>query len=339
MKKIICLLVVLILIFGVLLCGAFSKDNKTDNFNYLEYAGGAKVILVLDSYVVMSMRQKSATVFNKSTGESFNLSDTVFDEEKSNLFLISGYDNTLIYTAKDKDTSGSAVYEFNIDTLEKKKLKAHSSVVNTTAFLGLEKLLGIPVGTNDMFSVMQGKGNMLFYDGEIIYVNDLTDIIKKSPDAEKFSISEKAEKIAVTNNYIFFLSNFGELLRFDRKDKSIVALSKTKIKDFFCFGGRIYFSPIKNPNILYESDFSMSETKEVGITAVNHIRIHKDKLYFCDEEGQIHLFETGKIIPSDIKADSSGTWDTDGEFIYFADFSTDSYVRENFHTAGESNEQ
>lgn len=331
MKKISCVILIIFLVLSFsLLTASKSYDLPEEEiFNYMEYNGNAKMVIDLKDYVLSNINMKKNLVYDKNKKNSFILSETVFDEEKSNMFFIASFENTIFYTSKDRDTSGSAIYAFNIDTYEKRKLSSYNSIVNQKAFFGLNTLLGLKPAANDSFMVMRDKGDMLIHHNKLLTPQDLVETISKSKNADAYKIPNALEKVSTIKDYIFFLSSFNQLLRYDYKTNEIKCLSETKINNFFIDDYYIYFTTVKNSDVLCYANYDMSGITEIGKINIESIRYEKGTIYLSDEDknawyinSNFNLNSTGSKIPN------SHGWDTDGEYIYTCDYSAEKVIAE-----------
>lgn len=336
MKKISC---VILIIFLVLSFSLFTASKSYDFpeeeiFNYMEYNGNAKMVVDLKDYVLANIGMKKILVYDKNKKNSFILSETVFDEEKSNMFFITSFENTIFYVSKDRDTSGSAIYAFNIDTYEKRKLSSYNSIVNQKAFLGLNTLLGLKPAANDSFMVMRNKGNMLIHHNELLTPQDLVETISKSKNADAYKIPNALEKVSITKDYIFFLSSFNQLLRYDYKTNEIIYLSETKINNFFIDDSYIYFTTVKNSDVLYYANYDMGDIKEIGKINIESIRYKNGTIYLSDEDKNVWYINSNfNLNSTDSKISNSHGWDTDGTYIYTCNYLVEKVIAEKTNTA------
>lgn len=344
MKKISCVILIIFLILSFsLLTASKSYDLPEEEiFNYMEYNGNAKMVIDLKDYVLANINMKKILVYDKNKKNSFILSETVFDEVKSNMFFITSFENTIFYTSKDRDTSGSAIYAFNIDTYEKRKLSSYNSIVNQKAFFGLNTLLGLKPAANDSFMVMRDKGDMLIHHNELLTPQDLVEAISKSKNADAYKTPNALEKVSTTKDYIFFLSSFNQLLRYDYKTNETKCLSDMKISDFFIDESYIYFTTVKNSDVLCYASYDMRDTKKIGKINIESIRYKNGTIYLSDEDknvwyinSEFNLISTGGKIPN------SHGWDTDGEYIYACDYASEKVMvgEISLQTGGEKDEQ
>lgn len=322
MKKIACGIPIVFLLVSCLLYIANKSYDFPEEkiFNYMEYNGNAKMVLNLNDYVVANISGKQILVYDKETKNSFVIAETVFDEQKRNMFFITAFNNTIIYISKDSETSGSAIYAFDIDTYKKKKLSSYNSIVNQKAFLGMQGILGIEQAANDFTIMLVSRGNMLLHRNKIIEPQDLSETISKSINADDFSIPNSLTKIATTKEYIFFLSSFNELLRFDYATNEIKCLSETKINDFFIDDSYIFFTTVKKSDMLCRAGYDMENLQEIGNIDIECIRYKKETIYLADTEKNIWYIDSEqKLTSADKKIISLNSWDTDGEYIYICD--------------------
>lgn len=323
MKKIACGIPIFFLIISCLLYIANKSYDFPEEkiFNYMEYNGSAKMILNLNDYVIANFGGKQLSAYNKNSKNSFIIAETAFDEQKRNMFFITAFDNTVIYISKDTETSGSAIYAFDIDTYKKKKLSSYNSIVNLKAFLGMQDILGIEQPASDFAMMFAAKGDRLIHHNKIIEPQDLWETISKSSNADDFSIPNSITKTATTKEYIFFLSSFNELLRFDYATNEIKCLSETKIKDFFIDDSHIYFTAVKNSYMLCYADYNMENLQKLGNINIECIRCKQGIIYLADTEKNIWYINSDQnLISTDKKISSLNSWDTDGEYIYVCDF-------------------
>ena len=344
MKKISCviLIIFLILSFSLLTASKNYDFPEEEIFNYMEYNGNAKMVVDLKEYVLANIGMKKILVYDKNKKNSFILSETVFDEEKSNMFFITSFENTIFYTSKDRDTSGSATYAFNIDTYEKRKLSSYNSIVNQKAFFGLNTLLGLKPAANDSFMVMRDKGDMLIHHSKLITPQDLVETLLKTKNADAYKIPNSLEKVATTKDSMFFLSSFNQLLRYDYKTNETKCLADMKISDFFIDESYIYFTTVKSSDVLCYASYDMRDTKKIGKINIESIRYKNGTIYLSDEDknvwyinSEFNLISTGGKIPN------SHGWDTDGEYIYTCDYASEKVMvgEISLQTGGEKDEQ
>ena len=344
MKKISCVILIIFLILSFSLLTASKRYDLPEEeiFNYMEYNGNAKMVVDLKDYVLANIGMKKILVYDKNKKNSFILSETVFDEEKSNMFFIISFENTIFYVSKDRDTSGSAIYAFNIDTYEKRKLSSYNSIVNQKAFFGLNTLLGLKPAANDSFMVMRDKGDMLIHHSKLITPQDLVETLLKTKNADAYKIPNSLEKVATTKDSIFFLSSFNQLLRYDYKTNETKCLSDMKISDFFIDESYIYFTTVKSSDVLCYASYDMRDTKKIGKINIESIRYKNGTIYLSDEDknvwyinSEFNLISTGGKIPN------SHGWDTDGEYIYTCDYASEKVMvgEISLQTGGEKDEQ
>ena len=331
MKKISCVILIIFLILSFsLLTASRSYDLPEEEiFNYMEYNGNAKMVIDLKDYVLANINMKKILVYDKNKKNSFILSETVFDEVKSNMFFITSFENTIFYTSKDRDTSGSAIYAFNIDTYEKRKLSSYNSIVNQKAFFGLNTLLGLKPAANDSFMVMRDKGDMLIHHNKLLTPQDLVETISKSKNADTYKIPNALEKVSTAKDYIFFLSSFNQLLRYDYETNEIICLSETKINNFFIDDSYIYFTTVKNSDILCYANYDMSGITEIGKINIESIRYENGIIYLSDEDENVWYVNSNFTLNSmGNKIPNSHGWDTDGEYIYTCDYAGEKVIAE-----------
>ena len=318
------LIIFLVISFSLYTASKSYDFPEEEIFNYMEYNGNAKMVVDLKDYVLANIGMKKILVYDKNQKNSFVLSETVFDEEKSNMFFITSFENTVFYTSKDRDTSGSATYAFNIDTYENRKLSSYNSIVNQKAFLGLNTLLGLKPAANDSFMVMREKGDMLIHHDNLIARQDLVETLLKTKNADAYKIPNSLEKVVTTKDSIFFLSSFNQLLRYDYKTNETKCLSDMKISDFFIDESYIYFTTVKSSNVLCYASYDMRDTRKIGKINIESIRYKNGTIYLSDEDknvwyinSEFNLISTGGKIPN------SHGWDTDGEYIYTCDYASE----------------
>ena len=336
MKKISCviLIIFLVLSFSLLTASKNYDFPEEEIFNYMEYNGNAKMVVDLKEYVLANIGMKKILVYDKNKKNSFILSETVFDEEKSNMFFITSFENTIFYTSKDRDTSGSATYAFNIDTYEKRKLSSYNSIVNQKAFFGLNTLLGLKPAANDSFMVMRDKGDMLIHHNKLLTPQDLVETISKSKNADTYKIPNALEKVSTTKNYIFFLSSFNQLLRYDYETNEIICLSETKINNFFIDDSYIYFNTVKNSDVLCYANYDMSGITEIGKINIESIRYENGTIYLSDEDENVWYVNSNfNLNSTNSKIPNSHGWDTDGEYIYTCDYAGEKVIAEKINAA------
>lgn len=196
-----------LLVFAVLGGSVFSAINKKDYpkeliYNYMEVSTLAITVLNADDYVI-AVNGNNKLIYDKITEKTTSLSQTVFDICESGIKLICTKGNHLYYLASDEQTGGSALLEFNLDTLEKRKIDTKNAISSLDSFLGTDKVLGIEQGGNDIMITII-KDIWLSKRGR--HDKDSIGKFLSQKDSEnKFGVSE-ISKICTTDDYIFFIN-------------------------------------------------------------------------------------------------------------------------------------
>lgn len=315
MKKSVSFLIVL----AVLACTVFAVMNKTTYpkeliYNYMEGSTLAITVLNADDYVV-AVNGKCKMIYDKKTEKMNNLSQTVFDKQEPGTKFICTKSNLLYYLAIDDKTGGSAVFEFDLDTFEKRKVDTKNAISSLDAFLGTDEVLGIEQGGNDIM-ITTLKDVWLSKRGRHDK-NSIKDFLAQKDIENKFGVSE-ISKICTTDNYIFFINELSTLYRYSYEENSLKKISSDRVTDFFITDDKVYFYSADNGDNLFLTSYVGQGKEKVSDEKFIDVHVRNGKAYGQTESGKIYEIDGEKCVKTNAETDST-MWDTDGNFLYVFD--------------------
>lgn len=312
MKKIISFLLVSVVLAGTIFA-VINKKTYPEGliYNYMEGSALMLTVLDADDYVI-AINDKTKLLYDKKTEKMSELSQTVFDKYEQGTKFICTKGNILYYLAIDDKTGGSAIFEFNLDTLEKLKIDTRNAVSNPNAFLGTDSVLGIEQGGNDIMIVSM-KDVWLNKRGRHDK-NSIRDCLAQKDSENKFGVSE-ISKICTTDEYIFFINDLSTLYRFGYADSSFKKLSENRVTDFFITDDKVYYYSADDGNRLFLTNYDGQKKEDVTDEKFIDVHIRNGKTYGQNKSGSIFEIDGRKCVRTKVETDSS-MWDTDGQNVY-----------------------
>lgn len=301
MKKFLCFIMSLLVIFsGCFALFVFTEPEMPELgiYNYFGRGNGAPFITLKD-YVAVSIVPDTLIVCRKDLTDYHILADSAFDAKKNLPFLLGAQENNLVYTCI-KQPGGRTYYSVNLDTYEKVKLKSENSVNDTSGFLGVQNILGITLDSMDVYSYMNA-GSFWVNSTGVHSEKQTRAYLSEFDKEEEYGIYNDMYKIAETDEFIFFLNFFGELVRFNKTDKSFNYVFDKIIDDFYITDESIYY--IYNSK-LYKTDYEGKKETEVCDFAPKNIKCDDGKIYLSDNNSAIFLEEHNSVVKiCDIKSE------------------------------------
>ena len=312
MRKIIAFIVVFAVLAGSIIYIINDNDYPTGLiFNYMEN----HLSVNTDDYIVVNYSMKKY-LYNKKTKETTILAGSVFDLDENGTNLIGAKDNTLYYIAIDDSTGGSAIYAFNLDSLDKEIIDTKNEVSNFDAFLGTEDILGIADPGLDIMSIMMSS----------VWINSRG---RHNTDSVRAFLSEKdatgaygvsnTTKICTTDDYIFFVNELSTLYVYSYADNSFAKLVDDRITDFFITENKIYYIEMDKSSVLYSCDYKGENICRVGEIKPECVKFSKGIVYVSDTQS-IYKITDGKL--TKVTDAVSTNWDVDEKNIYVYDIDT-----------------
>lgn len=316
MKKFIAICLALVLSFSAVLTLHLTNLHHFPNgniYNYFEYASGGNLVRNLDDYVAANTVD-SIILFDKKTQKSVPLADSVFDCKMQMPFLLHTSGNTLYYFCKDRQTKCFTYYSFNLDTYEKTKLTADSAVVNQSGFLGMERVLGIDLYLDQSINISGNLGRNWINASGVHSSNERRKFLAEQEDAEQFGVQDSIQKIAETDRQIYFQNFFGELVCFDKEEKSFQILLDQYISDFFITGDTLYYVTDEAEPALYKAEISGKNPEKIeGILPVC-VKFAKEKVYVADKSNTVYEISTAQA--KKIAVSPTQSWVADEGGVY-----------------------
>lgn len=312
MKKFLCFILSLLAIFSVFFVVFVSTEPEMPDLGIYNYfgRGNATPFVVLKDYVTVFIAPDTHIVCRKDLTDQHILADSAFDAKKNLPFLLGADENNLVYTCIEK-TGGRTYYSVNLDTYEKVKLTSENSVNDTSGFLGVHHILGIVLDSKDVYSYIRA-GSFWVNSTGVHSEKQTRAYLSEFDKEEEYGIYNDMDKIAETDDYIFFLNFFGELIRFNKTDKSFNYVFDKIIDDFYITDDSIYY--VCNSK-LYKTDYDGK--KEIGVCdfAPKSIKCDDGKIYLSDNNSAIFLEETDSFVKiCDIKSEH---WTVSEGKIYY----------------------
>lgn len=281
-------------------------------YNYLEYNNSANILVNLDDYLAVR-NNNSIIIYDKKSLTPYTLSDSVFDIEKNSLFLLNSVGNTLYYICTDSMTGGMVCYSFNVDTYEKSKIHTYKGVTNSNGFLGIESILGIQLVSNNTFNMLMNSGNYWLNNSGIHSYTDREELLKKYDKNNEYGIFDGINKLAETDDLIFFVNYFGELVRFDKKTKEFSVNINKLVSEFFITENKIYYIAMDKSSVLYSCDYNGDDEKLIGNITCECVKFSGENIYVSDSE-TIYKIADGEL--KRVSAESILNWAIDKKNIY-----------------------
>lgn len=281
-------------------------------YNYLEYNNSANILVNLDDYLAVR-NNNSIIIYDKKSLTPYTLSDSVFDIEKNSLFLLNSVGNTLYYICTDSMTGGMVCYSFNVDTYEKSKIHTYKGVTNSNGFLGIESIFGIQLVSNNTFNMLMNSGNYWLNNSGIHSYTDREELLKKYDKNNEYGIFDGINKLAETDDLIFFVNYFGELVRFDKKTKEFSVNINKLVSEFFITENKIYYIAMDKSSVLYSCDYNGDDEKLIGNITCECVKFSGENIYVSDSE-TIYKIADGEL--KRVSAESILNWAIDKKNIY-----------------------
>lgn len=281
-------------------------------YNYLEYNNSANILVNLDDYLAVR-NNNSIIIYDKKSLTPYTLADSVFDIEKNSLFLLNSVGNTLYYICTDSMTGGMVCYSFNVDTYEKSKIHTYKGVTNSNGFLGIESIFGIQLVSNNTFNMLMNSGNYWLNNSGIHSYTDREELLKKYDKNNEYGIFDGINKLAETDDLIFFVNYFGELVRFDKKTKEFSVNINKLVSEFFITENKIYYIAMDKSSVLYSCDYNGDDEKLIGNITCECVKFSGENIYVSDSE-TIYKIADGEL--KRVSAESILNWAIDKKNIY-----------------------
>lgn len=316
MKKVISIIVLGLLAVVFFVCRNTDAYPEGMIYNYMS-SSALKVLTVnADDYIVM-LDANRKMLYDKKSGTTSVLSQSVFDITEQNTNLIGAKNNLLYYIATDRVTGGSAIFEFDLDSLKKKRIDSINKMSDPEAFLGIDEVLGIDTGANDMMSLMMG--DIWFNKYGRHSSKEIRSFLTQKDKDNKLS-TDVLGGVCTTDEYIFFTNGLFKLYRYSYKDGSFSLLSDEKITDFFITENHVYYYSADKNDDLFVCDYDGKNAEKVTNTVFDSIQVYKDCAYAHDEEGNVYIMQKNNITRIAEHIDTK-TWTADfgGVYIYNAD--------------------
>ena len=312
MKKFLCFILSLLIFFVGCFVVFVSTEPEMSDLGIYNYfgRGGAASFIVLEDYITVFIVPDTLIVCKKDLTDYHILADSSFDAKKNLPFLLGAEDNNLVYSCIEK-TGGRTYYSMNLDTYEKVKLESENSVNDTSGFLGVHNILGIILDSKDVYSYLQA-GSFWVNSTGVHSEKQTRAYLLEFDKEEEYGIYNDMDKIAETDEFIFFLNFFGELVKFNKTDESFNYVFDKMIDDFYITDESIYY--IYNSK-LYKTDYEGKKETEVCDFAPNSIKCDEGKIYLSDTNSEIFLETTDSVVKvCNIKAEN---WTVSKGKIYY----------------------
>lgn len=316
MKRIIAVFLVLVLICTSAVVLLKREKNTCDNFvyNYLDHGEFINLTINLDDYLALGRGFDEMFIYNKKTRDMFQLGEDVFDYKKQYSVPVFGVGNTLYYTAKDPKMNTNAVYSFNIDTYEKKRVYAKSALIDVDGFLGLNELFGITNGYS--MGAFSQINKYILFDEKLMPAIDATTLLDEKDKNDEFMADVIEEKLSANQSGILMMNERNNLVFYDFESDTFSVLSGEKIKDFFITESDIYFIPFNKPGQLYKSDFKLKNKTYIGECDFKDVRVQKDKPVYISDGKRVFKLQDDKLIFILDIDDDNIKWEADENVIW-----------------------
>ena len=275
-----------VMLFFCLSSFLFTQTEYPDGiiYNYLEYPSGGVPILNLESFIVY----RSGTqilAYNRETKQTEPVGQNVFDIDYSACFLIESQNDTIYYVGSDEGNSSLSYYSFNVNSGQKRFLYSSSVLRNADGFLGIDRLIGIPLVTNDLFQIMRQQGKMWINRSGVHTVNEMRDLLRKTDTADQWGVFDSLEKIAATDNDLWFINDYEELIRFDYHTKTFCCFPVFPVKEFYLTTDMVYYILEDN---LYCADWNGAHITKIVDFAPIYIKTDEDALFLQDAQHVVY---------------------------------------------------
>lgn len=315
------LIVIAVLITAVAAVFIATTPDYPENriFNYFEFNKSANVLVNMDDYLAVQ-RRNSIIIYDKQSLAQYTLADSVFDTEKTPLFLLNADGNTLYYICTDSGTGGMVCYSFNVDTYEKNKIYTYKGVTNLNGFLGIESIFGITLVSNNTFNMLMNSGRYWLNNSGIHSYGEREELLKKYDKNNEYGVYDGINKLAETDDFIFFVNYFGELVRFDKKTKELSVCINKSVSEFFITENRIYYIAKDQSSVLYSCDYNGENEKSIENITSECVKFSGGNIYTADSDGIYKIADEGLQKISD---ESAPIWTIDEKNIYFYNADSD----------------
>lgn len=318
-------IVPVLLLLSLVCFSVFQKEIEYPEgmiYNYMTSSGIKNMMVSTDSYVV-TLSGNEKLLYNKSNGKVSALAQTVFDMQETGTNLIGSKGDLLYYVAIDDVTGGSAIYEFNLKNLDKKKIDTVNKVSNAKAFLGIDTVLGINNNTNDLFNIL--VNGVWFSKNGRHNISDIKNFLVKMDVEDQYG-TDIIKGVCTTDDYIFFLNGLCTLYKYTYATEEFKKITECRITDFFITDKRIYYYSADNEGELFVSDYNGDNDEYITQKRFTDVHIHGNKVYARTGNGKIYEVTNNKISLIGETLETN-IWDTDGEYIYTYDFSTKKIIQ------------
>lgn len=282
-------------------------------YNYFENINSANIFVNMNDYLAVR-NNNSITIYDKQSLTPYTLADSVFDIEKKPLFLLKPQGNTLYYICTDSGTGGMMCCSFNVETYEKNKLYTYKGVANSKGFLGIESILGIQLVSNNTFTMLMNLGEYWLNSSGVHSSAEREKLLKEYDKEDEYGIYDGINKIAETDNLIFFVNYFGELVRFDKKNKDFAVFLNKLVSNFFITEDKIYYISMDKSPILYSCDYNGNNEKKIGDITPKCVKFSSDNIYISSADS-IYKILTGALLK--VCEATELDWTIDNNNIYF----------------------
>ena len=217
--------------------------------------------------------------YNKTTKKTDPIGENVFDFDHTTCFLIGSQNDTVFYVCTDEGNASLSYYSFDIKTGRKQFLYSPSILRNADGFLGLDQIFGMQLVTNDLFQVMRQQGKTWINKSGVHTVNEMCDLLRKTDAADKWGVYDEMDKIAGTDESLWFINDYAELIQFDLKTKAFCRFPVYPVQDFFLTKDIVYYV---YRNKLYCADLSGDFIRQIADFAPFCIRKTSGVLFVKD---------------------------------------------------------
>ena len=307
------LLAVIVIVLAIVAVYFISKPAYTGEglYNYFENKN-VKVLVDLKDYIAIN-KINTIEIYDKKNGSNYVLADSVFDIEKRPLFLIHSQNNTLYYICTDNTTGTMICNAFDLDTYEKRKVYSYKAVTNPNGFLGIDSILGITLVGNNSFSMIINSGNFWLNNEGMHTISERRELLKKHDNNEQYGIFDEVDKIAETDDYIFFINFYKELIRFDKKNSSFNVIKGEPIKDFFITNDKLYYITHEAEPALFCCEHNGNNAVQIAKICPEYVKYLNGTLYIADGEYIYKITDKGIM---KISAEPNSPWIIDEKNIY-----------------------
>lgn len=311
------------LTFCVILCFAAAvlvvRNNRADIagdviYNYLDYGENRRITVNLDDYIAGAVGLGKIIIYDKKTKTVSTLGDTVFDYKKQFCSLMFSVGNKLYYETKDSTTNTNTVYEFDLDSYEKKAVFSQSEMTDPDGFLSVNELFGI---SNTYLLDFSRSGSFIVRDKKLVYLKDIYETLQKKDFENKFSVPTENIRLCANKNGVYFINDFDELIFYSFEKDSMERVLKNRIKDFFITDEGLYYSKFSVIGELFFSPFDKNDETAIGKADLKDVRVEKGKSICIFDGYSFWKLENKKLSRLLYAEDSNATWEFDGKSIWF----------------------